>query len=114
MFKRLLLLLVSVLLIYIIWPSKSLDKNNVTQAKISELISNPLDFQNHLVKISGKALVSFCLLTGYYFISDNENRLVLIKPKNNLPADGETVKITGKIHKLVQVDNVQFIVIEEI
>lgn len=114
MLKNFLLLLCLSTIVYLLIPSKSLDIHKELQVKLSELISNPLDFENKLVKVSGKALVSFCMLTGYYLISDEEKDLILVKPKNQLPEDGTIFKITGKVHKLLTINNNHLIVIEEL
>lgn len=112
MLKKFMFLIIVLIIPFILHLNS--DSSKPIPVKIQELLQNPNNFSDELVTTSGKLVAKTALVAGAYLISDRNNRYILVKTKKPFPQNSDQeIVITGRVKKILEIENSPLIFIEE-
>ena len=80
---------------------------------IQRIKSNPREYTDKRVKISGTVTETFSLLVLRYFILNDGTGEMYVVTKKSMPANGEKVKVSGTVRDAFSLGDIQLLVLLE-
>jgi hypothetical protein len=80
---------------------------------IERIKSNPREYTDKRVKISGTVTETFSLLVLRYFILNDGTGEMYVVTKKSMPANGEKVKVSGTVRDAFSLGDIQLLVLLE-
>ncbi len=84
----------------------------IVSTQIEQILSNPREYEDKEVTVSGTVSTSLSLGIKYYAINDGTGTIYILTD-NAVPLEGDLVKVTGKFNQFIKIGDKQYSTITE-
>lgn len=87
--------------------------SSVFTTKINDILSNPRDYTDKQVTVSGEVEDAFSLIVVKYFVLKDDTGTIPVISQKPMPAKGKQIKVTGIVQEAFSLGDQNLVVIIE-